>query len=256
MQMDKKLISIRMRASKGDTHISGAERIVREGDISHAVSELISRASTHERGIPTNINIAIDSLEGREIMALPPLPVRSIDAADVAEGRERAIEEIVRAGVSETAAMSAMAAITAGSAMHGAIIMDSLSGIRLETDNTKGIRARAVDYDETSRASLTSRLESTGLTTSRLADALALATKVAGAPGAVAELCISDDPGYVTGYVASPKSGYIRITPLKPVGDLAGGRVFFVYRDRFDLEAYTAYLRETPVLVCGDLIIL
>jgi 6-carboxyhexanoate--CoA ligase len=254
--MDKKLFSIRMRASNGNTHISGAERIVREEDINNAFSELITRANTHERGIPTNINIAIDSLEGREILALPPLPVRSLDTADVCKGRERAIEEIVRAGVSNTAAMSAMSAITSGSAMHGAIIMDSLSGGRLETDSTKGIRTRVVDYDETFLHGLNRELEFTGLGNSRLADALALATKVAGAPGAVAELCISDDPGYVTGYVASPEYGYVRITPLKPEGDLAGGRVFFVDSDSFDLEAYTAYLRETPVLVSGELEIL
>jgi len=253
--MDKKLFSIRMRASKEHTHISGAERIVREGDINNAVSELISRANTHERGIPTNINITIDSLEGREILILPPLPVRSLDATDVSKGREKAVVELFMAGVSETAAMSAMAAITAGSAMHGAIIMDSLSGGRLDTKGANGIRARAIDYDKDSLTSLTRGLESAGLTTSRLKDALALATKVAGAPGAVAELCISDDPSYVTGYVASQKYGYTRITPLKQKGDLAGGRVFFVDSGKFDIEEYTEYLRETPVLVCGDFII-
>ena len=252
--MDK-LFSIRMRASKEHTHISGAERIVRERDIDKTVFELISRANAHERGIPTNINISIDSLYGREMLALPPLPVRSLDATDVLKGREKAVVELLMAGVSETAAMSAMAAITAGSAMHGAIIMDSLSGGRLETDCAKCIRARAVDYDEGSLSNLTREIESAGLNRSRLKDALALATKVAGAPGAVAELCISDDPGYVTGYVASRKHGYIRITPLKPEGDFTGGRVFFVDSFRFDIEEYTEYLRETPVLVCGDFII-
>lgn len=253
--MDKSLFSIRMRASKGDTHISGAERIVREGAIDNTVSELISRANTHERGVPTNINISIDSLDGREILALPPLPVRSHAASDVSKGRKTAIAELIRAGISEAAAKTAMSAITAGNTMRGAIIMDSLSGNRIGTDNTKGIRARAVDYDESSLTNLKRDIEAAGLSKSRIADALALATKVAGAPGAVAELCISDDPGYVTGYVASLKYGYIRITPLKPVGDLAGGRVFFVNRDKFNIEEYTKYLREMPVLVCGDFII-
>jgi 6-carboxyhexanoate--CoA ligase len=149
-----------------------------------------------------------------------------------------------------------MSAITSGNTMHGAIIMDSLTGDRLGMDSTKGIRARAVDYDESSLTNLKRDIKAAGLSKSRIADALALATKVAGAPGAVAELCISDDPGYVTGYVASPEYGYIRITPLKPVGDLSGGRVFFVNRDKFNIEEYTKYLRETPVLVCGDFIIL
>ncbi len=250
--MDKKLFSIRMRASKGDIHISGAERIVSERDIDNAVSGLVSRANTHKRGIPTNITITIDSLEGREILPLPPLPVRSLYASEVSVGREQAIAELIKAGVTETAAMSAIAAITAGNSRHGAIIMDSLFGNRLDTDGAKGIRARSVDYDESYLPIITRDIESAGLSRSRIADALALATKVAGAPGAVAELCISDDPGYITGYVASPKYGYIRITPLKSEGDFAGGRVFFVDRDRFNLGAYTTYMRETPVLVCGD----
>ena len=253
--MDKKLFSIRMRASDGETHISGAERIVSEGDILKAVSELMSRASTHERGIPRSINITIDSLDGRKITVLPPLPVSSLHTANYYIGRELAVASLVTAGVSNMAAMSAMAAITAGSAMSGAMVMDSVSGIRIDTSGIKGIRARAIDYDEAYFPDLTGELEPANQNKNRFKDALALATKVAGAPGAVAELCMSDDPSYVTGYVASTKYGYIRITPLKPEGDFAGGRVFFVDSSRFDIETYTTYLRETPVLVRGDFII-
>ena len=253
--MDKKLYSIRMRASKEDTHISGAERIVAEEEIANVVSELITRANTHERGIPTNIKIAIDSLEGSKLTTLAPLPVSSLHTANFYIGRELAVASLITAGVSNIAATSAMAAITSGSSMSGAIVMDSVSGKRVDMSGVKGIRTRAIDYNEASLPSLKDVTEPGAQTRNRFTDALALATKVAGAPGAVAELCISDDPGYITGYVASPKYGYIRITPLKPEGDFAGGRVFFVDSVVFDLEAYTVYLRETPVLVSGDFII-
>lgn len=46
-----------------------------------------------------------------------------------------------------------------------------------------------------------------------------LATKVSEHPATVAELCWSDDPKYITGYVASKELGYQCITKLKEYGD-------------------------------------
>ena len=54
-----------------------------------------------------------------------------------------------------------------------------------------------------------------------------MASKVASAVGVVAELCWSDDPEYVSFYVASAKYGYKRIPVLKEYGNPIGGRVFF-----------------------------
>ena len=77
---------------------------------------------------------------------------------------------------------------------------------------------------------------------------MVLAAKVAAAPGMVAELCWSDDPEYTTGYVASPRHGYVRIPCLKEKNSSNGGRAFFVSPDA-DLEALQHFLEEQPVLV-------
>jgi 6-carboxyhexanoate--CoA ligase len=83
---------------------------------------------------------------------------------------------------------------------------------------------------------------------SRVKEALVLATKVIEHPATVAELCWSDDPEYITGYVASKKLGYQRITKLKEYGDERGCRIFFV-NGLTDLPAYIHYLEKQPVFV-------
>ncbi len=257
--MSEPLFSVRMRASRNGTHISGAERIAGLTELSRVASELAARAMEHERGRPDSVNISMDSLAGIKIIYLPPLPVASRQAQSVEEGRRLAMSELVKAGVSEAAAVFALDAVNCGASskganMRGAMIVDAATGERLEPDGQRGIRARAVDYDKTSLTAITDALKSRGLDGTHLKEALALATKVACAAGAVAELCISDDPSYVTGYVASRANGYVRISPLKKDGDMMGGRAFFVDKDLFDLDAYTEYMRETPVLVSGNII--
>ncbi|CAM5620838.1 6-carboxyhexanoate--CoA ligase [Lysinibacillus sphaericus] len=75
--------------------------------------------------------------------------------------------------------------------------------------------------------------------------ALALATKVANSPYTIAELCWSDDPEYVTGYVSNHEIGYVRITPLKREGCESGGRIFFV-SDEVELRIiYTLFRKRT-----------
>ena len=250
------LYSVRMRASSGDEHISGAERIVPEKKIQEITAEIVGRALTHERGRPDTINISIESIDSREIVSLPALPITTIEVPGHSKGRERAIDELARAGVSEAAARSALAAITAGAAapgrnMRGAMIMDAVTGERLEPDRLRGIRTRHVDYGECFLPELVALLRERGLDGTHIKEALALATKIANAPFSVAELCISDDPGYVTGYVASKEHGYVRITRLKEPGDPYGGRTFFVDGSRFELGKYIGYMREAPMLITG-----
>lgn len=48
------LYSIKMRASKGDLHVSGAERIILQPDIGSAVSALTERALHHASAAPTS----------------------------------------------------------------------------------------------------------------------------------------------------------------------------------------------------------
>ena len=71
----------------------------------------------------------------------------------------------------------------------------------------------------------------------------------ANAPHIVAEICVSDDPDYVTGYVASKTTGYVRITKLKALGDPDGGRIFLYRGPREDVPKTIAYLEKQMVLV-------
>lgn len=255
--MDEPLFSVRMRATCKGSHISGAERIAGLSELDRMTSELAGRAMGHERGMPDSISISIDPLAGREIAHFPLLPVTVHETRPLKDARGLAVSELVKAGVSEAAARTALNAVTTGAAskgvnMRGAMIVDASTGERLEPDRRRGIRARAVDYDKGSISGIADALKRHGLDRTHLKEALALASKVAYAPGAVAELCISDDPSYITGYVASKKNGYMRITAMKEQGDPMGGRAFFVDSASFELEAYIAYMRETPVLIKGE----
>ena len=49
----------------------------------------------------------------------------------------------------------------------------------------------------------------------RVKEALMLASKAASWPDVIAEVCISDDPDYTTGYIASKELGYLRIPNIK-----------------------------------------
>ncbi|WP_109431748.1 6-carboxyhexanoate--CoA ligase [Sulfoacidibacillus thermotolerans] len=115
-----------------------------------------------------------------------------------------------------------------GRVMRGAVLLDSAQCVRLEPDTERGVRVSRVDWDPATLDDWRHQVNPLGLARQRVWEALALASKVAAQPEIIAELCWSDDPSYVTGYVASPLIGYARITHLKPLGSPMGGRVFFI----------------------------
>ncbi len=257
------LFSVRMRASRGGMHISGAERIVPDGEIEAVTASLLRRAMTHENGRPEEIKITVESLAGKEILRLRPLRVinfspspqpSSLKGEGEITSHAVAVSELARAGVSENAARGAIEKILSGASpaggnMRGAMLVDAATGERLEPDMERGIRARAVDWEaEKYIATAEKRLN---CLTPHFREALALATKAANAPGAVAELCISDDPRYTTGYVASGTFGYCRIASMKQSGCRFGGRAFFMRREYLDIDKYMKYMRETPALISG-----
>jgi len=71
-------------------------------------------------------------------------------------------------------------------------------------------------------------------------EAIVLASKVVSAPRIIAEICMSDDPDYVTGYVAAPSIGYQRTTRLKEPGGPDGGHT--QANSRMPGAAYISYL--------------
>ena len=86
-------------------------------------------------------------------------------------------------------------------AMRGAMLLDVDRLIRLEPDKKRGIRATNMDQERM-------KGDRIGNEKNHYEEAIVLATKVANCPGIIGEICISDDPEYVTGYVSSKEIGY------------------------------------------------
>jgi 6-carboxyhexanoate--CoA ligase len=252
--MDQDLLySIRMRASKGNRHVSGAERIISPQKLDAAVQGLVTRAR-QKKNTPEQIVITIERLPEIPIRMLSALDVITINSPDMAAGRSAAARILQSLNISEQAVMAAIYHLCNGSApsgrtMRGAMIIDSQQGARLESDHDRGIRVSRFDWTEEALDTIIGTLSSIGLTHFRTHEALALATKVAHAPGIVAELCWSDDPDYTAGYVASRSIGYVRFPMLKSPGDMSGGRAFFVDRSTLNMEEFIRYLQFEPVLI-------
>ncbi len=217
-----------MRASLEGRHVSGAERIVREDEVEKTVAELLGRPKEFDEVV-----ITVEKLESVELID-EALPVESYSFGSVKEAREFALKILVEAGVPEDIARKAVLLLSegpspSGGVMRGAVVMDVETGERLEPDKERGIRTVRVDWEDRKR--VREEILRAGYT-ERTVDALAIATKNIYC-GAVAELCWSDDPEYVTGYVATRRRGYVRRTPLKERGDPIGGRVYFIRREDF-----------------------
>lgn len=252
------LYNVRMRAAEGGahelggTHISGGERLVTAERLDEVVRALVQRAIAHEKGNADFINVKVERVASESVRRVKALPMRTEPVDTVAEGHAVAVRLLVEAGVSEQAAWQAVEWLKRGPApdgdvMRGAIVMDADSGARLENDQARGVRVTGIDWHPDALAMWREQMQPLGIGSERIAEAVALATKVATTPGTAAELCWSDDPSYVTGYVASPSLGYVRIPHLKEAGSPLGGRVFFI-KGNVGAEAYCESL-QVPVLL-------
>lgn len=246
------LYSIRMRSAingpheEGGSHISGAERIVREEELEELGKELINRALHHSKGKADFINIRIDTLEEEKIQVVEALHITSSEVESYEEGRLLGKALLVKAGISEIALEKAFTLLEGLSLnMRGAIVLDAITGERLDEIPSRGVRVSHMDVWDKKKAR--DNLEARGLGNIHVQEALVLASKVLSSPGIVAELCWSDDPDYVTGYVSYGQT-YHRITKMKNYGSPMGGRVFFV-ASHTDYEKVRHYLEEESVLV-------
>ena len=233
--------SVKMRASSGGRHVSGAEKIVSVASVSKVASRLVERALSHERGTPDFINVKIESLPA-DILRLKALPVKTHVVTTPAEGRALAARLLAEAGIAN--ADEIMARFSETHSLRGAMLLDADTLERLEPDQSRGVRATYMD-DAASLAKGTAGVKN------HYAEAIVLATKVQNAPNIIAEICVSDDPDYVTGYVATRELGYRRITVLKEKGDPNGGRIFLYRGPRDGVAETIRYLEHEPVLVEG-----
>jgi len=250
--MTHKLFSVKMRASREGEHISGAEGIYAEEAINDAVSVYMERAFCHVKGMPDRLKIKVRALR-REPSVIPLLDVMTMKNASVAAARNAIWELLCHLGVSNGSIRAALDIVYHRPVMRGASVMNALDGVRLEHDPQRGVRVTEIGIAPEAGEELSKRLDVFGLNTDTVREAVILASKVARHDDVLAELCVSDDPDYTTGYVASSELGYIRIPHIKEYGDPAGGRVFFV-RDGASLDRLFDYLERTPVMIdriCG-----
>lgn len=250
------MFSIRMRASKrkrGDRkrgpreiHISGAEGLYAEID-PKVLSGYVGRAMSHPKGAPDRVVITIEKIGGR-MSRISALPVVTLDCRSVSEAERAARRLLLASGISQRAILAGFRVVRQPETMRGAALVCAESGRRVEPDRRRGVRASCFGIASDAAGRLRAGLSRRGINSGTVKEALLLASKVASVKNIRAELCISDDPDYTTGYVSSRRYGYIRIPHLKRKGTGKGGRVFFV-KDGADPDKIISTLQGRPAMV-------
>lgn len=236
-----------MRASEGQRHISGAEGIYKRHKVESVLLEYLYRALSHERGMPEQIVITLEPLRSPPI-SISTLPVYTVSIKDTGQAWRFIEELVIHAGVSRECFLRAKELLFSETSLRGAALYSIKTARRLDRDHCRGIRARMLGITEEAKAELYEILEARGLNTRVVSEAVILASKVLSTPGVKAELCVSDNPSYTTGYVSIRGVGYIRVPFIKEAGSASGGRVFFVKEDA-DPQAIEDFLENTPVMV-------
>lgn len=229
-----------------EIHISGAEGLYEVSEIQKVVKKYIERARKHSKGMPDKITVTIEEIKQR-LRVISSLPVATIHSKRPAESKKTAIELLQSFGVSKTAIDRAFELIQKDK-IRGAALLSVGKGDRLDPDRERGVRASRLGITKHAFKVLSARLSLHGLNTDTVKEALILASKVASCKNVVAELCVSDDPFYTTGYIASKTLGYIRIPNIKEKGSKSGGRAFFV-KDGVSVEEIIYYLEKVPVII-------
>jgi len=240
-----RLYSIRMRASRDGVHISGAEGIYERNEISRIVKDYTERALGHERGKPDDIRLTVEQLKTPP-KRISSLPVVTLNTRRTESARRAVYELLSFIGISSRAIEEGYRAVTSQVTMRGAILMD-VDGVRLEPDLLRGVRVTKMGITREANTRLSQMLARHGINTDTVKEALILASKVNNHRLILGELCISDDPHYTTGYIASKYLGYVRLPHIKKRNTPSGGRVFFIAGG--EVKELIRYLQSTPVII-------
>ncbi len=240
----KRLFSLKMRASAHldgkDCHISGAEKILSKEQLPDVARALVSRGMNHAKGDADFLNLKIEELSPKAILYLDAPPVTTIEVDTWQEGLHEVERFLREEGIDNIDGI--MQRLQESYAMRGAMLLDIHTLERLEPDQARGVRATYMDCERTDNTPLSD-------VKNHFAEAIVLAAKVMNCPGVVGEICISDDPDYVTGYVASKRAGYRRITCMKPLGSEQGGRIFLFDTTLASPADAIHFLEKQPVIV-------
>ncbi|MDQ7055779.1 MAG: 6-carboxyhexanoate--CoA ligase [Persephonella sp.] len=240
-----KLFSIKGRSSIDGKHQSGAERIVSEKELENVLTQINKRLT---RKPFDYLSIKV-SLIKKQPCVIKSLKIVDVCADNVGEATEKAVKLLHSAtGLSEEKIKKLIKTVHTGASpdgnnMRGAMIVDQ-KGERIELDPYRGVRTTEIDFID--RDEVLKKLEEKGYT-ERTADALAVSSKNMNYPDITAEFCTSDEPDYLTGYIAV-KGYYYRITPLKTEGNTKGGRIYFV-KNGINLKKLYNYLEKEAVLI-------
>jgi len=253
------LWSVRMHASVQEAgellHASGAERLVEKSSIATVVAQMLERAQAKD---PSKLQITVEQLSEQPCAETKCLPVTTVTTQTPQAAQTFAIELLTQAGVCEQVAYVAFDSLIAGlgtngSPLRGASLWDYHTGKRLEPDLDRGVRATRFDYSPSGSEAADRALAQFNLTHFRTKEALAVATKTLWS-GVLAELCWSDEPEYLAGYVATVGDGYVRIPDFKPAR-AKGGRIFFIDSERTDIEATIQKLENSFLLINPPVVI-
>ena len=242
------IYSLKMRASKHtgsiQEHVSGAEKILPQQELPQQMEALLSRALHHAKGKADFINLKIEAISSESLKYIEALPVSTHEAATPAEGRQFMCQIMTELGLTPDKCQKILELFQATYGMRGAMLLDVDTLERLEPDQQRGIRATYMD-------SIAPKREAKVICDGKnhFQEALVLASKVLSAPNIIGELCMSDDPDYITGYIATRDKGYIRITQLKEMGCPDGGRIFLYRGPKSQVDDCIQYLQEQRVLV-------
>lgn len=227
------LYSVKMRASRDGRHISGAERIIPESEVATTVQVLTQRALAHPNGVPDFLNVSASEIT-TDIRRVPELEVREVPSSSTADTRTFLTDFLTSHGF-DARVVDKLYSVTG---LRGAMLIDARTGANLSPDPTRGVRVSAMDH-----------VDSTVVATKQhFAEAIVLASKVAAHPNIAAELCMSDDPDYTTGYLTYG-GVYHRLAHMKELGERIGTRVFLYDGPSSEVAATIDYLENTPVLV-------
>ncbi|MDK4251057.1 6-carboxyhexanoate--CoA ligase [Corynebacterium propinquum] len=240
--MPETMYSIKMRASRAGVHISGAERIVPARFVGQVSENLHARALGHPKGIPDSIVVTTTALAADDIIYLPELTVTELPCATPSQASELVTDLLAEITPHSDTIWNYLETVTG---MRGAMLVDATTGHRVEPDMHRGVRASTMDH----RSSLDLDARAQPGNKNYVHEARVLAAKVASCPHVVAEICISDDPDYTTGY-ACVQGRYHRIPHMKAAGTNQGTRVIVIDRsDEHALAEISEYLENQAVIV-------
>jgi 6-carboxyhexanoate--CoA ligase len=228
-------------------HVSGAEGMYEEKEIAKIIRKYTLRALSHQKGRPDNIVISLEEIRQRP-QSIQSLPVRTLTCRSPLQARSLVRKLLNSCGISDCAVDTSFAVMDSSNTMRGAAMVLSKSGRRKEQDKERGIRASRLGISRYADRILSRNLEEHGINNTTIKEAIILASKVAACRQVTAEFCISDDPGYTTGYISSKEYGYVRIPHMKKNGERIGGRVFFLAEDA-DIASVSGFLEKTPVII-------